>query len=97
MDGLAFVGGLDLIYIHKPYPLSHTGLLSLSPQKPQPYTPAHGKKLFFSRATVSLEMLVSKGHNSRKGDNSVKKKKRVSYFSMRNPYMKFQNPSVHGS
>ena len=31
------------------------------------------------------------GHNSRKGDNSDKKKKIwVSYFSMRNPYMKFK-------
>ena len=27
---LAFIGGLDLIYIHKPYPLSHTGLHSHS-------------------------------------------------------------------
>ena len=39
----------------------------------------------------------SKGHNSRKGDNLDKKKIRISYFSMRNPYMKFQNPSRHGS
>ena len=44
-------------------------------------------------------LIFSKGHNSRKGDNSVKKKKRVSYFSMKNqnPYMKFKNPSIHGS
>ena len=27
----------------------------------------------------------------------TKKKIWVSYFSMRNPYMKFQNPSIHGS
>ena len=39
---LAFVGGLDLIYIHKP--LSHTGLHSHSPQKPQPHTQIHGQK-----------------------------------------------------
>ena len=38
----------------------------------------------------------SKVHNSRKGDNSSKKKLCISYFSMRNPYMKFQNPSIHG-
>ena len=31
-----------------------------------------------------------KGHNSRKGDTSDKKKTCVSYFSMRNPYMKFK-------
>ena len=42
----------------------------------------------------------SKGHNPRKGDNSDEKKKtktRVSYLSMRNPGMNFQNPSMHGS
>ena len=32
---LAFVGGLDLIYIHKPLPLTHTGLHSHSPKKDQ--------------------------------------------------------------
>ena len=37
----------------------------------------------------------SKGHNSARGDNSDKKKKRVSYFLMRNLYMKFQNPSFN--
>ena len=43
--------------------------------------------------------LVSQVHNSRNGGNSDKKKKKtwVSYFSMRNPYMKFQNPSMHSS
>ena len=37
------------------------------------------------------------GHNSRKGDISDNKKMQISYFSMRNPYMKFQNHSMHGS
>ena len=41
--------------------------------------------------------IFSKRHNSRKGDNSDKKKACVKYFSMRNSYMKFQNPSMHGS
>ena len=37
------------------------------------------------------QVLFEMGHNSRKGDNSDKKKKIwVSYFSMRNPYMKFK-------
>ena len=40
-------------------------------------------------------LIFSKGHNSRKGDNSDKKTIQVSYFSMRNQYMKFQNPSIH--
>ena len=31
------------------------------------------------------------------GDNSDKKKIRVIYFFMRNPYMKFQNTSMHCS
>ena len=42
-------------------------------------------------------LIFSKGHNSRKGDNLDKKKMFVSYFSMRNQYRKFQNPSMHGS
>ena len=42
-------------------------------------------------------LFFSKGHNSRKGHNSDKKKLCISYFSLRNPYMKFQNPSMHGS
>ena len=43
-------------------------------------------------ASVSI-LIFSKGHNSRKGDNSDKKKKKcVGYISMRTPYMKFQNP-----
>ena len=41
-------------------------------------------------------LIFSKGYNSRKGDNSDKKKKCISYFSTRNPYMKFQNRSMHG-
>ena len=42
--------------------------------------------------------IFSKGHNSGKGHNPVKKKKYVSaIFFMRNPYKKFQNSSMHGS
>ena len=41
--------------------------------------------------------IFSNGHNSRKGDNSDKKKTCVKYFSRRNPFMKFQNPSMHDS
>ena len=56
---LAFVGGLDLIYIHKPYRLPHTGLHAYSPQKTQPHTQHMAKKIFFGRATVFLETLVN--------------------------------------
>ena len=38
-----------------------------------------------------------KGNNSKMGDNSDKEKIPVTYFFMRNPYMKFQNISIHGS
>ena len=38
-----------------------------------------------------------KGNNSKMGDNSDKKKIRVTFFFMRNPYMKFQNISIPGS
>ena len=52
----------------------------------------------FERQRQDFIMIFSKGHNSRKRDNSDKKKQMcVIYFSMRNPHMKFQNPSMHGS
>ena len=35
--------------------------------------------------------IFSKGRNFTRGDNSKKKKIRVCYFSMRNPYMIFQD------
>ena len=38
-----------------------------------------------------------KGNNSKMEDNPDKKKIWVTYFFMRNPYMKFQNIIVHGS
>ena len=38
-----------------------------------------------------------KSNNSKMGDNSDKEKIQVTYFFMRNPYMKFQNISIHGS
>ena len=38
-----------------------------------------------------------KGNNSNLGDNLEKKEISVTYFFMRNPYMKFQNISIHGS
>ena len=60
---LAFCGGLDLVYIHKPYPLSHTGLHSHSLQKPQPHTPTYGQKNVFRRAAISQETLVNLQHH----------------------------------
>ena len=41
--------------------------------------------------------IFSKGHNSIDGENSDKKKTCVSHFCVWNPYMKFQNPSMHDS
>ena len=84
---LAFVGILDLIYIHKPYPFSHTGLHSHSPPPPpkkknQPHTPTHGLTIFFGRATVSLETLVQvnnllKKHNNLKKQREFQETKRL--------------------
>ena len=54
---LPLVGGLDLVYIHKPYPLSHTGLHSHCPQKPQPHTPRRDQKHFFSVERQFLKKL----------------------------------------
>ena len=41
--------------------------------------------------------IFSKGHNSGKGYNPDGRKNTCQYFFMKNPYMKFQNPSMHGS
>ena len=43
------------------------------------------------------DIFFSKGHNSGKGHNPVKKKISVSYFVMRNPYKKYQNSSMYAS
>ena len=42
-------------------------------------------------------LFYEKGNNSKMGDSLDKKKILVTYFFMRNPYMKFQNISIHGS
>ena len=42
-------------------------------------------------------LFYQKGNGSKIGDNSDKKKIQVTYFFMRNQYMKFQNISIHGS
>ena len=56
---LAFVGGIDLIYIHIPYPLSVTGLHFHSDQNPQPHTLTHGQNFVFGSATVPQKTLVT--------------------------------------
>ena len=55
-------------------------------RKAEYYVPS----LFFEKAGAN---------NSKMGDNSDKKKKKiqVTYFFMKNPYMKFQNISIPGS
>ena len=40
-------------------------------------------------------VFYQKGNNSKMGDNSDKKKIRVTYFFFRNPKMNFQNISIH--
>ena len=42
-------------------------------------------------------LVFSKEHNSRKGDNSDKKTNTGQPFFIKNPYMKFRNPSMHCS
>ena len=42
-------------------------------------------------------LFYQKGNNSKIGDNSDKKKIQVTYFLLRNQYMKFQNISIHDS
>ena len=58
---------------------------------------ALAQMLFEISCTQDFQILSSKGHNSEKGHNLDMKKIWVSRFSMRNLYMKFQNPSIHRS
>ena len=44
-----------------------------------------------------FNVILSKGNNSKIGDDWDKKKIRITYFFMRNQNMKFQNISIHGS
>ena len=46
---------------------------------------------------IRFLQFFSKGHYSTMGDNSAKKKIRVSYSLIRNPYRKFQDSSFKGS
>ena len=52
--------------------------------------------LFEISCTQDFQDFFSKGDDSERGHNSEKKKKtRVILFFMRNPYMKFQDTSIH--
>ena len=65
-----------------------------------PYQPIKFQQLKYYLKYLAYKISVqffSKGHNSRKGHNPHKKKKKVYYFFMRNPYMKFQKSSMDGS
>ena len=58
---------------------------------------ALAKILLEISCTQDFQILFSTGHNSEKGHNlGMKKKICVNYFFMRNMYIKFQNPSIHG-
>ena len=51
--------------------------------------------LFEISCTQDFQDFFSKGDNSERGHNSEKKKIWVIFFFMRNPYMKFQDTSIH--
>ena len=52
--------------------------------------------LFEISCTQDFQDFFSNGDNSERGHNSEKKKKYGSFFFfMRNPYMKFQDTSIH--
>ena len=55
----------------------------------------HGCKIWHASDFIPS---FSKGHDSRKGDNSDKEKETcVSYFFHEKSQMEFQNPSMHSS
>ena len=51
--------------------------------------------LFEISCTQDFQDFFSKGDNSERGHNSEKKKNTGHLFFMRNPYMKFQDTSIH--
>ena len=60
-----------------------------------PNIQALAQLLFEISCTQILQILFSKGHNSKRGHDLDVKKIRVNYFLKRNLSMKFQIPSIH--
>ena len=73
---------------------------TLGPQLPDSNTVWLQHCLAMTVTTVQIydfNVILSKGNNSKIGDDWDKKKIRITYFFMRNQNMKFQNISIHGS
>ena len=73
---------------------------TLCPQLPDSNTVWLQYCLAMMVTTVQIydfNVILSKGNNSKIGDDWDKKKIRITYFFMRNQNMKFQNISIHGS
>ena len=73
---------------------------TLCPQLPDSNTVWLQHCLAMTVTTVQIydfNVILSKGNNSKIGDDWDKKKIRITYFFMRNQNMKFQNISIHGS
>ena len=72
-------------------------MIFLSALNSYPNMKALAQILLEISCTQDIQILFSKGHNSKKGHNSDIKKIWVNHIFMWNLYMKFQNPSVHHS
>ena len=73
---------------------------TLCPQLPDSNTVWLQHCLAMTVTTVQIydfNVILSKGNNSKIGDDWDKKKIRITYFFKRNQNMKFQNISIHGS
>ena len=73
---------------------------TLCPQLPDSNTVWLQHCLAMTVTTVQIydfNVILSKGNNSKIGDDWDKKEIRITYFFMRNQNMKFQNISIHGS
>ena len=95
-----------LLYAHKSCTHGHmfwtrAGVCkTLCPQLPDSNTVWLQHCLAMTVTTVQIydfNVILSKGNNSKIGDDWDKKKIRITYFFMRNQNMKFQNISIHGS
>ena len=88
------------VFVEK-YKITRAGVCkTLCPQLPDSNTVWLQHCLAMTVTTVQIydfNVILSKGNNSKIGDDWDKKKIWITYFFMRNQNMKFQNISMHGS
>ena len=91
---ITFQNSIILLNFGKKFSKVNQVIYSLAPIS-IPNMKALAQILFEISCTQDFQDFFSKGDNSERGHNSEKKKIRVIFFFTRNPYMKFQDTSIH--